>query len=287
MEKIKCQLCQNEFNPKQMGMHVTRTHKITYDEYATMYWETLPNYSPCKVCGTICTGTYCSMDCQKTGVSSKLKGIKQPPRTKEHCEKISKAAKERLKDKTKHPWLGRNHSDETIKKISKSCKEKYKDATHQPRLGKRFTDESKQKLSKSQSKFYETHDSPFKGKTHTPESIRKIFENKPMNKLEKRVADWFDARGIGYTFQFFINSDGICKSYDFKLKGSKTIVEINGDYWHGGSGIEKHVFNVDVNIENDKLKKKMAEDLGYHVITIWEHDIKNDITILESTLNLT
>ena len=286
MENIKCQLCQKELNIRQMGMHITRIHKITYQEYATEYWQSLPNWSPCKICGTICTGTYCSMDCQKLGVSSKLKGTKQLPRTKEHCEKIGKAAKERLKDKTKHPMFGKIHSDESIQKMSDTHKEILSDKFNHPMFGKLQSDESKQKISKSQIEYYKTHIGKFTGRTHTAESIKKIFESKPMNKLERRVADWFDEKGIEYTFQFFINLNGVCKSYDFKLKNSKTIVEINGDYWHGGTGVKQHVFNVDTNIENDKLKKEIADSLGYTIITIWEHDIKNNIDILESTLNL-
>ena len=122
------------------------------------------------------------------------------------------------------------------------------------------------------------------GKTHTPEAIEKIFKHKSMNKLEKLVADWLTEHNIEYTFQFFINTDGVCKSYDFKLKDTDTIIEVHGDYWHGGSGVSKHHFDVKNTIKNDNLKKQMAIDKGYGVIVIWEHEIKENINILETII---
>jgi hypothetical protein len=70
----------------------------------------------------------------------------------------------------------------------------------------------------------------FYGKTHTPEAIEKIFSHRKMNKLEKIVANLLDREKIPYKFQFFINKNGICKSYDFKLLNNNIILEIDGDF---------------------------------------------------------
>ena len=286
MTKIKCRLCNNEFDIKQFGMHVKRKHQIKYQEYAKQYWQDLPKWSPCKICGEICQDLYCSKNCMSIGLSNDRKGKQMPPRTKEHSKKISEAAKKRLSNPENHPMYGKVHTNESLEKISKTQKNRLSNPENHPLYGTKLSDITKTKISVSQKKYYETNDAPFKGKTHTPESIRKIFQNKPMNKLEKKVADYLTELGIGYTFQFFINDNNICKSYDFKIKNSNVILEVHGDYWHGGTGINEHVFNVDENIQNDKLKKEIANKRGYEVVVVWESEIKNDISIIQKLLKL-
>lgn len=105
-----------------------------------------------------------------------------------------------------------------------------------------------------------------------------------MNQLEKLVANHLDTLNVDYYFQFFINDNGVCKSYDFKFKGTPYILEVHGDYWHGGVGVKTHVFNVNENIKNDKLKKEIAENNGYKVIVVWESEIKNDISVITRLL---
>jgi len=118
---------------------------------------------------------------------------------------------------------------------------------------------------------------PMYGKTHSPETIKKIFSHRKMNKLEKIVADFLDKNNIRYIFQFFINQDGICKSYDFKIKDKPIIIEVDGDFWHGHKNninngrVWKNYKNVQ---SNDKLKNKIAKSNGYSIIRIWESEIK-------------
>lgn len=286
MKEIECRLCGNHYNIKSFGVHISRTHKMKYADYAKQYWKDLPNWSPCKkeACDNVCKSAYCSDECYRKGQSETLSGGKMPPRTKQHREKISKAAKERLSDPTNHHMYGKSHNEETLKKISESQKERLSDPTNHGMYGKSHSEESKVMMSEARLKYYETHDPPFKGKTHTPKTIKKIFENRPMNKLEERVANYLDSLNVEYHFQFFINEDGVCKSYDFKIKESDIILEIHGDYWHGGKGVDKHFFDVDKNIENDKLKKQIAARRGYEVVVIWESDINEDESIIEDKL---
>lgn len=287
MNKIKCRICENEYNIKQFGMHISRTHQMEYVEYAKQYWKDLPNWSPCKNegCDEICKDTYCSRKCFKEGHSVVLTGRKLPPWPKERKQKLSKNAKARFFNSENHPMYGKTHSEETINKISNTKKEWYADPENDhPLLGKPRSEETKKKISDANKLYYTTHDSFFKGRTHTPETIKKIFQNKPMNKLEARVAEYLDSLGIYYHFQFFINDDGVCKSYDFKIKNSDIILEIHGDYWHGGEGIDKHVFNVDKNIENDKLKKEIAKNRGYEIIVIWESEFNEDESVIKNKI---
>lgn len=286
MNNIKCRMCGDVHNVKQFGMHVSRTHKIKYEDYAKLYWEDLPNWSPCRECDKVCKTAYCSKECTSIGFSKKRTGSTMPPRTEEHMYKLSQSAKERLKDKTKHPMYGKTHKKESMEKLSNTQKERLIDKTKHPMYGISVSNDTRKKISISQKEYYKHNDSPFKGKTHTPETIKKIFQSKPMNKLERRVGDYLDELGIKYTFQFFINIDGVCKSYDFRIKDTNTILEIHGDYWHGGDGVNTHVFNVNETIENDKLKQKMARERGFEVVVIWESEIKRNIDIIKERLHL-
>jgi G:T-mismatch repair DNA endonuclease (very short patch repair protein) len=285
MNKIKCRLCDDEHNVKQFGMHVSRIHKMKYEDYAKLYWEDLPNWSPCKVCGNVSKNVYCSAECLSNGVSIKYKGIVRGAPSDVHRENLSKSIKKWYSN-NEHPWVGRIHSKETLKKISQTQRCRLDNPENHGMYGRTHTPETIKKISNSQKKYYETNDSPFKGKTHTPETIKKIFQNKPMNKLEKKVGEYLTELGIDYTFQFFINEDGVCKSYDFKINNTNLILEVHGDYWHGGNGVNTHVFNVDDNIQNDKLKTEIANRRGYEVVVVWESEIKDDIDIIRKRINL-
>lgn len=116
---------------------------------------------------------------------------------------------------------------------------------------------------------------PMYGKTHTPSAIQKIFAKRPMNNLEKYVADYFDFNNIEYYHNFFINGDST-HSYDFKIKGIKLLIEIDGDYWHGGPKYVKYFHNVDSVKSNDVLKTEIAENSGFKLIRFWESDIENN-----------
>jgi G:T-mismatch repair DNA endonuclease (very short patch repair protein) len=68
------------------------------------------------------------------------------------------------------------------------------------------------------------------------------------------------------------------KSYDFYLKDFNLLIEADGDYWHGNPikyNDESILTEVQkINIENDKFKNKLAEEMGVNLIRFWETDIK-------------
>jgi len=121
---------------------------------------------------------------------------------------------------------------------------------------------------------------PMYGKTHTPEAIKKIFSYRKMNKTEKIVADLLDQQKIPYEFQFFITDNSICKSYDFKLKDRPVIIEVDGDFWHGGPGSKTYWKDVDKVKLNDVLKESIAKTKGYKLLRFWESDLKKDVNII-------
>ena len=93
---------------------------------------------------------------------------------------------------------------------------------------------------------------------------------------------------IGVIFNFFI--------YDFLLPETKTIIEVNGDFFHANpniyceyddiplpSGISKakDIWN------KDQRKIDFAKQKGYNVIIVWEHEINYRIeTVKDKLLNV-
>lgn len=272
---VKCQLCNKEMSFGRIKNHIKARHKeITVDQYIQQYWSTLPFHQPCEICNKNIVYKYktCSKECHSVLKTNILKGIPKPKgfMSKEHKEKLSKA------------MIGKEVSQEIREKISKNSKGKSRNKGKQPMLGKKQSNHQKQKVKETLQNFYKNGGEPWtKNNPHTQETIKKIFSKKPMNKLEKFVASILEENNIPYHFQFFLkNKDGICKSYDFKIKNKNILIEIDGDYWHGGPGINKHFFKLEETKQNDLFKDQLAKDNGFSLIRIWESNIYNEPNII-------
>jgi very-short-patch-repair endonuclease len=272
---VKCQLCNKEMSFGRIKNHVKARHKeTTVDQYIQQYWSTLPLHKPCEVCNKniVYKHKTCSKECHSILKTNILKGTPKPEgfMSKEHKEKLSKA------------MVGKEVSQETREKISKSSKGKSRNKGKQPMLGKKQSNYQKQKVKETLQNFYKKGGEPWtKNNPHSPETIEKIFSKRPMNKLEKFVASILEENNIPYHFQFFLkNKDGICKSYDFKIKNKNILIEIDGDYWHGGPGINKHFFKLEETKQNDLFKDQLAKDNGFLLIRIWESNIYNEPNVI-------
>jgi hypothetical protein len=123
-------------------------------------------------------------------------------------------------------------------------------------LNHKHSEETKDIQSQKGKKWFADGNEPWsKNNKHTSETIKKIFSKRPMNKLENFVSNILDENNIKYTHQFFLNKDGICKSYDFKIKDTNILLEVDGDYWHGGPSLDKHFYKLDEVKDNDEFKK--------------------------------
>jgi G:T-mismatch repair DNA endonuclease (very short patch repair protein) len=97
--------------------------------------------------------------------------------------------------------------------------------------------------------------------------------------LESRVSALFSKMGIPFIHQFWVN----CKSYDFRIQGTRSLLEINGDFWHANPSIylpddllshpegKKPASAI---WEKDQKKKENAERYGYKVVVLWESEMK-------------
>ena len=261
--------------------HITSQHEnITVDQYLKKYWSTLPLYQPCEICGKNIVYKYktCSKECRHK-LEHGHKGKPKPEgfMSEEHKSKLSKSK------------IGREVSKETSEKISKNSKGKSRNKGKQPMLGKTHSEITKTKMSKAAKLSFDRGERPLiaqKGVKRSVETIEKIFKKRKMNKLEKFVSYILDKNNIPYIFQFFLSKDGVCKSYDFKIKNTNILLEVDGDYWHGGPSLDKHFYKLDEVKKNDDFKKSFAESSGFILIRIWESEIYNNPDIILQKFNI-
>lgn len=93
-----------------------------------------------------------------------------------------------------------------------------------------------------------------------------------LNFKKKKWEKWFEEilrqKSINYTYQFRINGKG--HPYDFCLHDIKTIVELDGCFYHG---CDKGCRRKKDNREKDKEQTQFAINQGYKVVRIIEHDL--------------
>jgi len=269
----------------QLSRHLKSKHNVIYKDYIAENLEEFKQFgwNRCPYTGKILKGTV-SPEFKNQYLSDVTKGISKGPMSDETKRKLSEGRKGE-----KHWNYGKKRdfmTDEIRKKIGDKAKERLRDPTKHPFYGKIHSNETKNKMSnvRIERGLGKGKLNGMYGKTHTPEAIEKIFKHKKMNKLENRVAKRLTKLGFDYTFQFFINKDGVCKSYDFKIKDKPYIIEVDGDFWHGNPNTTNHHTGVEQTKKNDILKEEIAKWRGYIVIRLWESDINNDITIVDKTL---
>lgn len=67
------------------------------------------------------------------------------------------------------------------------------------------------------------------------------------------------------------------KIYDFYIESHNTLVEVDGNYWHG-YGLQLEEMN-DIQKrarKNDLYKDTLAKGLGFQIIRVWEHELEDE-----------
>lgn len=108
-------------------------------------------------------------------------------------------------------------------------------------------------------------------------------------KIEVEVRSWLFSRG----FRFRKNDKRYPGKPDIVLPKYKTVIFINGCFWHRHTGCkytttpktrtEFWLEKFERNVRNDELHRQQLEDMGWKVITIWECQLKRNS--FETTLN--
>lgn len=67
------------------------------------------------------------------------------------------------------------------------------------------------------------------------------------------------------------------KIYDFYIPSTNTLIEIDGDYWHGNPEVFEEQNGMQRRAaKNDEYKNVLAKGLGYKIERIWESELKNN-----------
>ena len=203
--------------------------------------------------------------------------------------------------RTNNPMTGKTHSESAKQNISQKRKEKFANGEYTFINSDKWSDAQKgvwkrdgykekmkearkstgwkQKLSDKMSG--ENH--PFYGKKRpehsklmkTPEMMEKIFAKRSMTDIEQLMVTMLEQINVPHHSQFFIKHNDDTYAYDFKLKELPILIEVDGDYWHGGPGTNKHVPFVTEVQDNDNIKDVVAEQHGYTVLRFWGSDVKS------------
>ena len=107
-------------------------------------------------------------------------------------------------------------------------------------------------------------------------------------KPEIKVRHWLWSHGYRYR----LNVKSVPGKPDIVLRKYRTAIFVNGCFWHGHVGCSKYVVpksntkfwltKIERNRERDQRNYKDLHDAGWHVIVIWECQLKK--TIIESTM---
>ncbi len=99
-------------------------------------------------------------------------------------------------------------------------------------------------------------------------------------KIEVEVRSWLFSRG----FRFRKNDKRYPGKPDIVLPKYKTVIFINGCFWHRHAGCkyattpktrtEFWLEKFERNVRNDELHRQQLKDMGWKVITIWECQLK-------------
>lgn len=108
-------------------------------------------------------------------------------------------------------------------------------------------------------------------------------------KIEVKVRSWLFSKG----FRFRKNDRRFPGTPDIVLPKYKTVIFINGCFWHRHEGCryattpktrtEFWMNKFEKNVENDRKHKEELETMGWRVITLWECELKKDS--FEDTMN--
>ena len=91
---------------------------------------------------------------------------------------------------------------------------------------------------------------------------------------------------FGRGFRYGLHNSKLTGKPDIVLRKYKTVVFVNGCFWHGHEGCKYFVIpktrtewwrdKINRNIERDKKSIEELERLGWKVLTVWECELKKD-----------
>lgn len=208
---------------------------------------------------------YVCQSCNKVGVRNPFYGKKHTVETRRRISNVKCGTM----TGSCNSFYGKKHTVETIEKIRKA------NADYQSSLTPSDKQKISQTLSKSAKNFV-TNNGEYailvKRKAAIASSKSQAHYKK--NKIENMFHDLMTSNQIEVEYCMIFGS----YQYDFGNKQSKTLIEVNGDYWHAnprfyGEGLRQINDTQLLKIARDKEKKEFAITHGYNLLTVWEYDL--------------
>jgi len=284
---FKCPRCIKEFDSYNLlARHTAKTYNLKGEQLYREY-NGITEIVTCK-CGCN-TPTKWRID---TGYNQYVAGHNSKGENNVMFGKThSKKARQNISKKRKEKFANGEYTfvnsvdwSETQKKVWQQ--EGYKEKMKKAREVKGW----RQKLSKAKSgknnPWYNKKRPEHSKLMKSPEMLSKIFAKRSMTDIEQKIVEILNVLNLEYHSQFFITHEGDTFAYDFKLKGMPILIEVDGDYWHGGPGAQQHVPFIAEVKENDTIKEKIAQHYGYTMLRFWGSDIKKrPFLIVQELLN--
>ena len=89
-------------------------------------------------------------------------------------------------------------------------------------------------------------------------------------------------------FRYRLNYKKLPGKPDLMLKKYKTVIFVDGSFWHGYNWAEKKgkiksnrgfwIPKIERNMQRDREVNQQLEELGYKVFRFWEHEIKKELS---------
>lgn len=249
---ILCKICNIIFKCDGFSSHLNRIHNIKFKNYVKNNIDDFYKFG----------WKWCD--------NCKIEPVKYNPSYKKYNRKFTTCSRKCAIEYRSNMWKLLGHPNKNMKR-SDASKEKMRIKRQQycKTHTLKHSDETKKKLSKL--------------------AIERLNENSKsfkISKLEVEVKSFLLEHKYDIIHQFYIRKDSESSYfYDFKLKKYPIIIEVDGDYWHGGPGCKIPFSDVETNKMRDTDKTLVANASGYNLIRIWESEFKATPNVLIERIN--
>lgn len=156
---------------------------------------------------------------------------------------------------------GMMKNEERTKKISKALK------------GRKMPEDVMKRLDEGMRKYWSKKENKEK---QSHKRVKYIKENgfTPISKVEKFFGSILNECGFEFYEQFYVRE--IKALYDFKIKGRKILIEVDGDFWHCNPNSKFRIPTTEhqsKNLIKDNIKNEWCVNNGYTLLRFWESDI--------------
>jgi G:T-mismatch repair DNA endonuclease (very short patch repair protein) len=292
--KVKCEKCDGEFNNKMFMAHVRKKHSSEFTDGKEM--ELFGLYSRYNLTDDLVTelinkyendGSIFSLvneykiSHRSLSLLFKLNGIK--------LKSLGEVAKqESVRDKYKQTCL-ENYGVSNVSKSDKIKEKKKKTFIENYGVDNIFkTNEFKNSINDIMLEKYGVKriaNWNYLTDEQKRERIKKLNSG-GSSILEKRIGKVLLEMGVKFDPQFELKG----KLYDYHIKGTNILIEVNGDFWHANPKkykatdalpFPKKEVIAESLWKKDEKKLNIALKYGYNVLTLWEMDIRplNDIEL--------